>query len=252
MITPPHQPISDKLAIVIPAYNEAENIETVLNQWYSVIERVNKTNNNQESRLFVLNDGSKDNTLEIMQKFASDHPCFIPIDKENSGHGATILEAYKIAINHEADFIFQTDSDGQTDPDEFFQFWELRHSYDAIIGARTQRQDGMSRVFVTKTLKAVIKYRFHVDIQDANTPFRLMSATTLKENIEAIPDGFNLTNVLLSVIYFKKKQRVKFIPISFKPRQGGINSINMKSIYRIGKQAMKDFKQLNNSLNESI
>lgn len=244
---------ANKLVIVIPAYNEEENIESVLEEWYAVIERVNAENQNQESQLIVIDDGSKDSTFSIMKRFQEDHPCFIPETKPNSGHGGTVLYGYKLALDNDADYVFQTDSDGQTDPLEFFEFWNQRHSYDAIIGARTNREDGLSRVFVTKTLRAVIKFRFHVDVQDANTPFRLMSAETLKENIKLIPDGFNLSNVVLSVIYVKRGgSRLKFIPITFKPRQGGVNSINMKSIYGIGKQALKDFKELNSILGDSI
>ena len=96
-----------------------------------------------------------------------------------------------------------------------------------------------------KTLKAVIKLCFGVTVTDANTPFRLMKAETLKKYIGMIPKDFNLSNVILSVIYAKKKCKVKYIPITFRPRQGGVNSINMKRIFKIGKQALKDFREIN-------
>ena len=117
-----------------------------------------------------------------------------------------------------------------------------------VIGWRRGRQDGGSRVFVTKTLKAVIKLCFGVTVTDANTPYRLMKAETMKRYIGLIPDGFNLSNVILSVIYAKKDCKVKFIPITFRPRQGGVNSINMKKIFKIGKQALSDFNQINKAL----
>ena len=79
-----------------------------------------------------------------------------------------------------------------------------------------------------------------------------MSARTLRENISYIPKDFNLSNVLLSVIYFKRKQKVKYIPITFKPRQGGVNSINLKSIFKIGEKALQDFKVLNVKLNKEL
>ena len=79
----------------------------------------------------------------------------------------------------------------------------------------------------------------------ANTPFRLMQAPTLEENLKQVPKDFNLSNVILSVIYAKKKQPVKYMRITFKPRQGGVNSINLKKIFKIGKQAVKDFRTIN-------
>ena len=67
--------------------------------------------------------------------------------------------------------------------------------------------------------------------------------------MDLIPNDFNLSNVILSVIYAKKGCRVKYLPITFRPRQGGINSINMKKIFKIGRQALKDFRQINRVLN---
>lgn len=237
----------DVLYIVMPAYNESANIAATLDQWYPVIERVGG-----ESRVVVFDDGSKDDTFQIMQRYAEDHPLFIPVHKENSGHGGTVLYAYKYALEHGADFVFQTDTDGQTNPDEFWDFWEKRNTYDMIIGHRSNRKDGLSRVVVTRTLRRVVKRKFKVDVLDPNTPFRLMSAATLSENVKLIPDGFNLSNVLLSVIYKKKGQRVLFLPITFKPRQGGTNSINIKSIVGIGRKALDDFAQLNSVLDEEL
>ena len=53
------------------------------------------------------------------------------------------------------------------------------------------------------------------------------------------------SNVLLAVIYKKKGCSIKFLPVTFRPRQGGVNSINMKKICKIGKQAVIDFVKLN-------
>jgi hypothetical protein len=117
-----------------------------------------------------------------------------------------------------------------------------------VIGHRKGRQDGFSRVFVTKTLKFVLWLSFHVGVTDANTPFRLMKAETLKKYIKLVPENFNLSNVIISVIYAKKNLTVKYLPVTFRPRQGGVNSINMKKIVRIGKQAFKDFRSMNQSL----
>ncbi len=63
-----------------------------------------------DSKLIVVNDGSKDKTFEIMQKIVEDKPALIPLTKQNSGHGPTLLYAYRYAINKGADYIFQTDS----------------------------------------------------------------------------------------------------------------------------------------------
>ena len=141
----------DKTYFVMPAYNESETIFQVLEEWYLVVKRCGK-----ESRLVVIDDGSKDNTYAILTEFAQTHPQIVPITKANGGHGAAILYGYRYALEHGADYIFQTDSDGQTNPSEFPAFWDLRKDYDMVIGFRNKRQDGLSRIFVTKVLKLVI------------------------------------------------------------------------------------------------
>lgn len=237
----------DCLYIVIPAYNEEENIIDVVNGWYPVIEKYGS----KKSRLVILNDGSKDNTSSVVKKLAKNMPLLEIVDKKNSGHGSTVLYGYKCALDKGADYIFQTDSDGQTLPSEFKKFWELRRDYDMVIGHRNKREDGISRVFVTKVLKLVIRVAFKEKVVDANTPFRLMNRTSLEDCIKLIPDDFNLSNVVLSVAYQKKNYKVKYISVTFRPRQGGVNSINFKKISGIGKKALKDFKAINENFKKA-
>lgn len=235
-----------RLYITIPAYNESENIRQVVDDWYPIVEA---HSGNGTSRLVIIDDGSKDDTYSILQEMARTRPLLKPLTKSNSGHGATVLFGYRFALEQGADFIFQTDSDGQTLPSEFESFWSCRNDYDMVIGQRSNRQDGTSRIFVTRILRLVIRMCFGVFVPDANTPYRLMQANALRKYIDLIPDGFFLSNVLISVIYKKKKLSVKYIPITFRPRQGGVNSINMRRIFRIGRQALIDFHRLNRELN---
>ena len=235
----------DSLYIIIPAYNESETIRQVIDDWYPIIE---EHNGGGKSRLIIIDDGSKDNTYEIMLECAKDKPLFTPLQKPNSGHGATVLYGYHYALDHGADYVFQTDSDGQTLPCEFAPFWDVRESFDMVIGWRKGREDGLSRIFVTKVLKYVVYLCFGVFVTDANTPYRLMKADTLRRYIDIIPKDYNLSNVILSVIYARRKCAVKYMPITFRPRQGGVNSINMKRIFRIGKKALSDFREINRKL----
>ena len=234
----------DNLYIVIPAYNEEENMKKILSDWYPVVEKYG----GESSRLVVIDDGSSDSTFSILSEYAKSHPKLIPLTKENGGHGATVLYGYNYALEHGADYIFQTDSDGQTLPEEFGAFWQEKENYDMLIGWRNSREDGLSRIIVTKTLKLVIRLCFGVSVTDANTPFRLMSAETLRKYIDIVPKNFNLSNVILSVIFIKKDCKVKFIPITFRKRQGGVNSVNLRKIFRIGKQSLSDFRKINKSL----
>lgn len=64
----------------------------------------------------------------------------------------------------------------------------------------------------------------------------------MEEYLPDIPKDFNLSNVMLTVLLLYNREKVKFIPITFRPRQGGVNSINLPKITKIGIQAVKDFR----------
>lgn len=231
----------DCLYIVVPAYNESENIKNLVDDWYPVVER---HDGEGSSRLVVINDGSKDNTYEILEELAKERPLLHPLTKPNGGHGPTVLYGYRYALQQGADYIFQTDSDGQTNPDEFEAFWSERKNYDAVFGNRTVRGDGNDRAFVEKTLCRILKHYFGVTIPDSNAPFRLMTAAYLREYLPKMPEDYNLPNVMLTTFGIYYHRKVRFIPINFKPRQGGTDSINVKKITKIGWQALKDFKAI--------
>ena len=107
------------------------------------------------------------------------------------------------------------------------------------------------RVFVTRVLRLVVSICFRVYVLDANTPYRLMSAGTLSDNLKYIPDDFFLTNVALSAIYKKRRQKVHFIPITFRPRQGGVNSINLFKIIMVGFESIRSFIAINDKLSRN-
>jgi dolichol-phosphate mannosyltransferase len=234
------------LFIVMPAYNEGENIENTIKEWHPIVQKVGLS-----SKLIIFNDGSKDNTFDIMQGLQNKYSQFVPVTKSNSGHGSTVLFAYNYAIEAGADFIFQTDSDGQTNPDEFWEFWNRRNDSDFVIGYRNKRQDGFSRIVVTRTLRLIVRLIFGEFVKDPNTPFRLMNTKRLKPILELIPSDFFLSNVIISMLAVKKKEKVTWLPISFRPRQGGINSIQIKRIIKIGFLAISDFNVIKNNIKTS-
>ncbi len=235
--------MNNKIYFVMPAYNEEANIEDVVNQWYPIVEKCGP-----ECRLVIANDGSKDSTWEKMVSLKKDRPQFLPLNKQNSGHGATILYLYRYALENKAEYVFQTDSDGQTDPNEFFMFMQGLSDYDMQIGTRYNREDGFSRKVVTKTLKCLVWLMFGCVVKDANTPFRLMKAQSLAKVMEVIPDDFFLSNVAISAVATKWNMKIGWHPITFRPRQGGVNSINMKRIFKIGFKAIGDFQIIRRNL----
>lgn len=235
----------DSLFMVMPAYNEAENIMNTIEQWHTVLKKINCK---EDSRLVVIDDGSKDDTFNIAKGLEKKYPLLKVITKENGGHGSAVLYGYRYAIKHETDFIFQTDSDGQTNPDEFYRFWKLRNQYDAILGNRVQRGDGKSRAYIEKVVCLLLRLYFHINVPDANAPFRLMKKELVQKYIGRMPKNYPLPNIMFTTFFARYKERIKFIEISFRPRQAGVNSVNYKRVVQIGWNALHDFHKFKQAM----
>ena len=233
------------LFIIIPAYNEAENIENTIDEWYPVIKKYDADG---ASRLIIIDDGSKDDTLKLANKKAENNPYIKVISKENSGHGASIYFGYKYALENGADYIFQTDSDGQTLAEEFYSFWTDREKYDVLIGNRGRRKDGFGRKTISFVVRAVVFTVFKVRAEDVNTPYRLMKREALEKALNFVPENFNLTNIALTAVFLRLNIKVGFKNITFKPRQGGKNSINIPKIIKIGIKAFFDLCKIESGL----
>lgn len=231
----------------MPAYNEEANIENTIKSWYLVIEKFG----NEESRLVVADAGSADKTHEVLLELQKDCPKIDILSEGDKQHGPKVIALYRYAIASGADYIFQTDSDGQTDPDEFEGFWGKKERYDAVIGKRTVRGDGKSRKFVEDVLCTILRVFFGVKIQDANAPFRLMTSEIVEKYIGRLPDEYNLPNVMMTTFFSYYNENICFEEISFKPRQGGTNSINIPKIVKIGWKALSDFEEFAKEMRQS-
>lgn len=215
-----------RLCVVMPVYNEEESISVVINEWEETLRKVLVN----ESYIFcIINDGSKDNTLSIIQNYENKIDEILLIDKENTGHGDSCILGYKIAIDHKCEWVLQIDSDGQCDPKYFEEFWDKRREADVIFGNRTKREDGRLRKTISTFVSISIFLSSLIWIKDANVPYRLINHKVLKSLIEYVPNDFYLANVFLSLL-LTKYYDITWIQIIFRERYGGKPSMNLFSL----------------------
>ena len=227
---------STKLAIIMPLFNEGGIISKVVEDWIPAA----KTHH---GNLIIINDGSTDQSFKYLEDLAKKHSELIIIDKQNSGHASTCLLGYKWAIENGYEWIFQTDSDGQTDPADFKKLWEQKPQNDFLWGHRVKRGDGLFRYLISKTLSITIMIIFQVYIKDSNVPFRLMRSSKLKEVLDLVPEKLFLGNAYLSIL-ITKNFGIKWVPISFGTREVGSSSINFLSFFKIGFKSLINFIKL--------
>ena len=228
----------DTVFVVMPAYNEEANIEEVVKSWYPVLR-----GKSSDSRLVIADSGSKDKTHAILLNLKKKYPKLEILSKTGQYHGPKVIALYKYAIKKKADYVFQTDSDGQTNPDEFESFWKDRKKYDGVFGHRAVRGDGKDRAFVEKVVCRLLKLYFGVDVPDANAPFRLLKIDTLKKYIGRFDDNYDLPNIMVTTFFAYYGEKMTFKKITFKPREAGVNSINIPKIVKIGWNALGNFKK---------
>lgn len=205
--------INNKLAIIMPVFNEQDIIKKVISDWLFVAKKF-------DGLLIVVNDGSSDNSSKILNKINKTNKRLLIVNKKNSGHGPTVYTGYKIALKKNCSFIFQVDSDDQFFAKDFSKLWQLRKSNLLILGFRKKRYDSFHRLIISRLLKFFNLILFRKFIPDANIPYRLMGYKFLKKNFKFISSKSLAPNILIS-IKAAKDNRIKSVIVSHKERLTG-------------------------------
>lgn len=206
------------LSIVMPAYNEEEIIEATVREWFDeVVSRI------PGAELIVVNDCSKDKTGDVLARLATEIPALRPLTPErNGGHG----KALRFGFDHVSrEWVFQTDSDRQHLPSDFWKLWGLREANDFVLGTRRSRADGWLRKVVTAVMRFSNFLIWGLWIQDANCPFKLMRREPMESVLQRIPRDSFIPMVMLSILCRRMKFRVAEVVVEHLPRRGGQQSL---------------------------
>ena len=235
------QSVTAPLAIVMPIYNEEANIIRVLTAWAECLRGLGV-----KFQFIALDDGSRDGTHAALLQWEAENPAEIcVVHKPNSGHGMTCRTGYDIAVNSQAEWILQIDSDGQCDPAHFADFWSRREGHDCIFGFRKKRDDGLARVITSSICRLGSCLISGQDLRDPNVPYRLLRRSALEAALRHIPPGFNIHNVALTYVLKKLPGlRWDYVPIHFLDRQGGTNSINVLQVVTWGVEMLLELARI--------
>jgi glycosyltransferase involved in cell wall biosynthesis len=232
-------PVAPELAVVMPIYNEETSISAVLREWFDCLRIVcpNFT-------VLAINDGSTDGTGKILASLGEEFGSQLRVlNKANSGHGMSCREGYEIALAGGAEWIFQTDSDGQCDPVFFYTLFRHRSQYDCVFGYRRSRDDGAARKFVSWGCRLLVWFVSGSYLKDPNVPYRLIRAGVLRKALRRVPVDLDLQNIGLAVALNRESDlRWKYFPIHFRARQGGKSCINYSTILRTGLNLFRDLR----------
>jgi len=205
--------ISKKISIIIALYNEEKTIIEILN-------RVIKTKkNNYEYEIIVINDGSTDNSLKLLQENSNLYNKLLDF-KNNKGKGFAVKEGIMIATG---DYIIFQDADLEYDPNDINYFCETYDKVDAdlIIGSRMRyREYNRSHKFMNLIGNKTITLIFNIihnctftDIYSCYVSFR----RDLLDPLKLKTDGFEQQAEILGLLMKKAKKSYE-IPINYSGR----------------------------------
>lgn len=212
----------DKVLIIIPAYNEEENIKKV----YDGIIKYNKLNKTNYD-VIVINDGSRDSTEEILCKNNIPHIKLI----HNLGIGGAVQTGYKYALENGYDIAIQFDGDGQHDISYVKDIIKpiLLNKADRVIGSRfiddstSDFKSSFARRVGINVISSVIKLKTGVKIFDTTSGFRAINRTVLEifsnDYPREYPEPISTVNILCNGL------NVSEVGVSMNGRIGGVSSI---------------------------
>lgn len=220
------------LSLVLPAYNEAPRIAAVVDEWAATLAPLGIT-----YELVVYDDGSTDETPQILATLVRKHSAMTVVRHDNRGHGPTVLRAYREARGA---WIAQADADGEIDVRDFATLWHARDSADLVVGRREGRNSPWVRRLITAASSLTVRVAFGRGVHDVNCPFRLMRAVTIRPLLAQVPDDTFAPNVAVSGLAVGHGLRVVERPVRALVRRQGTGSL--EGLRAVG-AAMRSWRQ---------
>jgi len=163
------------LAVILPAYNEAQVIASTVSIVHSMLDGWKV-----DFEIIVVNDGSTDATGAILAALAARDPRIRFVTHAvNSGYGAALVSGFAAATK---ELIFFMDADGQFDIRDLRTFFLFIDRYDAVIGYRIDRQDSWMRKLNAWGWKLLIGWVLGVHVRDVDCAFKLLHSDFLRQH----------------------------------------------------------------------
>lgn len=206
-----------KTLIIIPAYNEAENIRRVIEEIKTAV---------PEMDYIVVNDCSVDNTEQICRKNGSDY-ISLPV---NLGIGGGIQAGYIYALQNGYDIAVQIDGDGQHDPGYVHQLIQpiISNEADIVIGSRFISKKGFQSSIPRRVgisfLSGMIRFFCNARIKDVTSGFRAVNRKFIRFYAENYAQDYPEPEAIIAAAL--NNGRIKEVPVVMRARNGGKSSIN--------------------------
>jgi dolichol-phosphate mannosyltransferase len=217
-----------KYLVIIPTYNEADNIAKLLQQ-------ILQLPNNFE--ILIIDDNSSDGTGNIVKALAKKNDRISIIERPSKlGYATAVIEGFKYGINNSFNAVIQMDADFSHNPSYLLEFVKQSKQHQVVIGSRYIKGGGvinwpLKRKLLSYCANKYVRLMTGIGICDATSGYRCIRREVLEDIdfnlIKSQGYAFLIEN---SFLFWKNKYRIKEIPITFVERVKGFSKISKKII----------------------
>ncbi|MCG2676157.1 polyprenol monophosphomannose synthase [bacterium] len=215
-----------KTVVVIPTYNERENIGPLLDEIVKIQENI---------EVLVVDDDSPDGTWRIVEDYSKKNPRIHLLRRTSErGRGLAGIAGFKYALENKADYVIEMDGDLSHDPQHIPEFLKKIENCDVVIGSRFapgggEAGRGFLRRLITRLAAIYVRALLGFRVTDPTSGYRCYRGKVLEaidmRSLKA-KDPFLLSEMLFRC--YKKSFRIKEIPIIFRDRKSGASKIGWK------------------------
>lgn len=214
--------------VIIPTYNEKENIEKILRKVFSIPHNLH---------VLIIDDGSPDGTADIVKSLQGEYDgkLYIEERKGKLGLGTAYIHGFKWALKHEYDYIFEMDADFSHNPDDLIRLRQACvEGADLAVGSRYIKGVNvvnwpMGRVLMSYFASVYVRFITGINIQDATAGFKCYKNKVLDtiefEKIKFVGYAFQIEMKFTAIQHGFK---VVEIPIIFTDRTEGTSKMSTK------------------------
>jgi len=218
-----------KLIVVIPTYNEAQNINKLIEALFGL--------QIDSLEVLIIDDNSPDGTAEIVkERMQSDKRIHLIEREGKQGLGTAYVRGFKYALAHDYDYIVQMDADFSHDPKEIKSFLKVIPDYDLVIGSRYIMGVNvvnwpLSRLLLSYGANLYTRFITRMPIKDGTGGFKCFRREVLETvNLNEIHSDGYAFQIEMNFKTWIKGFRIKEIPIVFVDRIAGISKMSKKII----------------------
>lgn len=206
---------SYKVTIIVPIYNEEENIYTLEEKLLLFLQH-----SILPTCILFVNDGSKDNSLKKIYEICDRNKHFYYL---SLGSNKGLSAALKAGIDScYSEYVGYMDADLQTDPEDFNLLFEDIDNYEMVTGIRVNRKDSFFKKFQSKIANGYRRMMTNDGVADTGCPLKVMNTESAKK----IP-LFNGMHRFLPALILLQNGKVKQVPVRHYPRMAGTSKYHL-------------------------